>query len=388
MEQEAGKIGDENVLRREQASIADDKSLEKDKFSIFNYFKKHPAAILAATSCCIAIVTFFAQLLAYIVSKNTLEYWGFDPRYVSLSNNSLLYSSLASVVYIAMLSLADSWFSKTSDVYIEKKRHYLASLLFLKKYYKICNENRKQIAELSPKAHTFEKELCEIEKSVELQREEIAAFKKEICRSKRKAHLFFLINVLPILLLMSVFAFLLSYMVSPRGDLLKSVLLIVFIQTITCAVQFFVESRVKVGKRKIRKEISCKPIAEVMKDKECTEEYPIIALLVKGKGVSNAAFFLQIISLLLVFTILVITYALSIPNLEKGKTDFQMTTIDGELYAVVYYADNVYYLEGASIEEKSLEIFTRRQRIVSTSDISLTVQTFDKIIKNDNEDSP
>ena len=98
-------------------------NINKDNYSIFNYLKKHPAAVIACFSSMVAIITFMSQFLAYISSKNTLSYWNFDTSYASFNNNNLFYSAIASVVYLLILSFTAIWFLKTCDVYIERKKY-------------------------------------------------------------------------------------------------------------------------------------------------------------------------------------------------------------------------------------------------------------------------
>ena len=48
-------------------------SLEKE-YSIYIHYKPHPASAMASFSALVAVITFFAQLMTYIINKNVLEY--------------------------------------------------------------------------------------------------------------------------------------------------------------------------------------------------------------------------------------------------------------------------------------------------------------------------
>ena len=125
--------------------------------------------------------------------------------------------------------------------------------------------------------------------------------------------------------------------------------------------------------------------SEIMEKYRSENDYPLFALLIKGDGIRNSVLLSQLISVSLVFIIFVLSFILGTTNSEKARKDFQIANMDGEQYAVVYFADNTYYMEKAIIEDDTLTVFTREQRIINTSDISFSVQTFDQVIKTDRE---
>lgn len=357
----------------------------KDKYSIFNYLKKHPAAVIACFSSMVAVITFMSQFLVYIVSKNTLTYWNFDPTYASFDNDSLLYSAIAAIVYVIITSFATTWFLKTSDVYIERKRYYLIDTLFYKEHSRICNRQNQKLEKLKLIPNIDKDEVFEIEDSINKTRQRIKELKKETKHKKRKAHFFFLINVLPIFLLVCIFDFVLSFMIASKEHLLESMFVICVIHISTYYFMFGFEKRSQIKKNKLKKDIQSKNIDDVINKNQCEKEYPLFALFIKGDGVSNSAFITQAISIFLVLIFLVFAFALGSTNSQKAKTDIQIANIDGEQYAVVYYSDDTYYLEKVCIENRILTIFTNEQRILSTSDISFSVQRFEKVIKIDGD---
>jgi hypothetical protein len=371
------------VSIEKSTKYSDIQAKEKNKCSIFNYLKEHPAAIIASFSSVVAIITFLSQFLTYIASKNALTYWGFDSTYASFDNNSLLYCTIAAIVYVIIMSFAATWFLKTSDVYIERKKCYLICTLFYKQLKRSFKNNEKQLKKLRLRAHINRKEIFEIEKSVRQTKQDIIELRKEIVKAKRKAHFFFLINVLPILTLTCVFAFILSFMTTPQRDLLKNMLVIFCTHVLTYYLMFSFQKGTQLGKKRLAKDISGQTIRDVIKENQCEHEYPLFSLFVKGDGISNSTFITQGLSIALTFIVLVFTFAFGLTNTEKSKKDFQIMDIDGATYAVVYYDNNTYYLEKASIDQDTLTVFTSEQRIITTSDISFSVQTFDEVVKVD-----
>ena len=69
----------------------------------------------------------------------------------------------------------------------------------------------------------------------------------------------------------------------------------------------------------------------------------------------------------------------------KNETNFKIVSIEEEQYAIIYQGQDKYYLEKAVITDDIIAIDTRQQRIISTSDISFSIRTFDKVIKIDRE---
>ena len=367
----------------ERTGSSDVPSLEKDKYSIFNYLKNHPASIIGCFSVGVAVITFFSQLLGYIASKNTLSYWNFNVMYASLGNKNLLYSAMTAMVYLIIISFTSNWFLKTSDIYIERKNCYLIRTLLCKYHKSLCKKYKRKVSKLKSNTNKAKKEIFELEKSIERLQQETKELKKELLKIKIKAHFFFLINILPIIFLTFVFSFTISIMLVPQEEILKSTIVFFCIHVIMDYLIFLLEKKTYINIKKIKKEIVTKDIEEVLAATKYENDYPLWALLKKGDRISNSVFISQVISIVLVFIIFIFSFALGSIHIEKTKKNFQITNIDGQQYAIVYYSDNTYYLEKINIEENILTIFTKDQRIINTSDISFFIQTFDEVIKID-----
>lgn len=356
---------------------------DTDKYSIYNYLKAHPAVLLACFSGSVAVITFLSQLIVYIVNKNTLEYWNFDVAYVSFANNNLIYSAIAVIVYIAIITFATTWFLKTSVVYLERKKYYLIASLICKQHKKHCVNHKKRISRLRSKPNVDTKELDEIEESVISTQNDIDDLDKITRKLKWKARFSFIVNVIPILILMMLFGFVCAFVIVPKEDVIKCIAIFGIAQLLSFYWLFLLEQKTQINKKKIKKEISNENIADLIKEGRIKQEYPIFSLFVKGDGITNSAFVLQGVSTLLAFLILIFISVFVLTNNAQFQKEFKIVDIDGENYAVVYYADDTYYLEKAVIWDNNLIVITSKQRIISTSDISFTVQTFDKVVKID-----
>lgn len=360
---------------------------ESNKYSIYNYFKKNPATLVAVFSGAIAVITFLSQLLAYIVSKNTLEFWNYDSAYASFGKNNLLYSTIAAIVYLIVTSFTIIWFIKTCDVYLERKKKY--TLLELKR--KQLRRNGKNLSKEAREikkglnARTQKLQVDKIESDIQAGQQTLYYFGKIIRRKKVEAYFSFVVNILPILLLLFFFSIIFSYMIVLKEEMPQNVFGILIVQLLCYLFLFVMEHKVKINRKILKQIISEKEFSEVYDSEIQEKEYPIFALLIKGEGITNSVFITEVISVFLAIIILVSSYSLGITNTEQAKKDFQIANIDGEQYAVVYFVDDTYFLEKAIIVDDSLMVFTREQRIISASDISFSIRTFDKVVKIDRE---
>ena len=360
---------------------------ESNVYSIYNYLKKNPATLVAIFTGVVTIITFLSQLLAYTVSKSTLAYWNFDTAYASFDKKSLLYSAIAAIVYVIIMCFSTMWFTKTCEVYIERKRFFWIGIQYCKQQRGVCKNIEKRLRKLrnTRKSVVDLNEITEIEESNKATRQALELITTETRKERRRAIWFFSLNVLPIYLLICFFAFILCFMVAGKDELYKMMLSILVSQSISFYVIYSLEKRTIINRKILKKEISDKMPSEIMEKYRSENDYPLFALLIKGDGIRNSVLLSQLISVSLVFIIFVLSFILGTTNSEKARKDFQIANMDGEQYAVVYFADNTYYMEKAIIEDDTLTVFTREQRIINTSDISFSVQTFDQVIKTDRE---
>ena len=68
---------------------------------------------------------------------------------------------------------------------------------------------------------------------------------------------------------------------------------------------------------------------------------------------------------------------------EGSKKTFQIVDIDNQQYVVVFHEEETYYLEKAIVDGDKLEVYTDDQRIITASDMSFCVKTFDEVVKKE-----
>ena len=137
-----------------------------------------------------------------------------------------------------------------------------------------------------------------------------------------------------------------------------------------------------IKKKEIKKRIEVITPEDVADLGNFKNEYPIQSLIKKGNKFSNTSLILLIIQTFLVCTLMIFSLTL-LGGTEGNKKTFQIVDIDDQQYVVVFHEDGIYYLEKAIIHGDKLEVYTDEQRIITTSDISFSVKTFDEVVKKE-----
>ena len=376
------KIPDNQILDSSQEIVANDISEDENQYSIYNYIKAHPGSLAIIFSSMVAIVTFFAQFTAFINNKNILEYWNIDSSYASWSSEGLLYSALASVVYVIVASLLSTWFSKTCDAYLEQKKLFVTGKLICKKYSKDYKKYRKTLSQIPPSAQLSKEKLDEMEQELTQQEDNLNMTKDYIKKDFGKAKKTFIFNLLPNMFVLVVLVIIRNFITTPQKDLLISNIVTLAIHIFTYWLLFLIAQSSVIKKKKIKKRIEVITPEDVADLGNFKNEYPIQSLIKKGNKFSNTSLILLIIQTFLVCTIMIFSLTL-LGGTEGSKKTFQIVDIDYQQYVVVFHEEETYYLEKAIIDGDRLEVYTNEQRIITASDISFSVKTFDEVVKKE-----
>lgn len=137
-----------------------------------------------------------------------------------------------------------------------------------------------------------------------------------------------------------------------------------------------------IKKKEIKKRIEVITPEDVADLGNFKNEYPIQSLIKKGNKFSNTSLILLIIQTFLVCTIMIFSLTL-LGGTEGSKKTFQIVDIDNQQYVVVFHEEETYYLEKAIVDGDKLEVYTDDQRIITASDMSFCVKTFDEVVKKE-----
>ncbi len=370
-----------NVTEDEQVDQTDPSP--KDECSYYNYIKSHPASLIAILSAFATIITFIAQLMTYIYSKNTLEYWGFSISYASLSGDSLLYSAMSAIIYSVVLSIAAIWFTKTSDVYIERKKYYLSIKYVIKKLRSMVKDKLNTIKEMEKKPFVDHRKLREVKDSVLETQTKLIDVKADTIKELHTARWTFLAHLIPILVLSTIASLLLSLIFKQSMNLWSSVLCILIIQLLTFIVLYYTEEKTKFKKRQIKEQVDTIEPSELLEQLEIRMAYPLENVVSKKISIKNSSFFMVLFNIFITSIVFITSVGLSIKGTESNRKTFEIVSLGTETYAMVYHDENTFFLEQADISDATLTIYTNRQRIINSSDVEFTVYTFDDVVKTE-----
>jgi hypothetical protein len=317
-----------------------------------------------------------------------LEYWGYNVSYASLGGDSLLYSAISSIVYGLILALSVMWFLKTSDVYLERKRYFLTVKYFLKKQQKREKENLKMLKSVVQSNYENVEQLEEIKTSIINTNVGINNLHNSIKKERLFARLTFIKNLIPILFLSALAAFVLSLMLTQDMELWLSIICIFIIQLVTFVILYYIEQKSVFKKKQIRKRVETLEAKELLDSVKCKAEYPLENLRSENKGIKNLTFVLLAAYILIICIVFVASFGYSAKDNESKRKSFEIVSLNGDEYAVVHHNKDTYFLEKVKLNDEELTIYINHQRIVDSSDVSFTVRTFDKIIRDDSEVLP
>lgn len=386
---EINQINDVDDLEQEVTEKENtvQKESSEEKYTIYNHLKSHPASAVAAFSALVATITFFAQLMTYIINKNVLEYWGYNLSYASLGNDSLLYSAISAIVYGLVLAVSIVLFLKTCDAYLERKGYFLTVKYLLKKQQK-CEKENLRLLNLAEQSNNDIEELDTIKSDIINTSEEINDFSKTIRKEAFFARLAFLKNLIPVLLLSTFSAFVMSLMLTQDMELWLSMIAILIVQLLTFAPLYYMEKKSVIKKNQIKKSVATLETREILEKAKYKKQYPLDSLRFEHRGIKNSTFFMLITYVLVTCVVFVGSFGYSAKGNESKRKTFEVVNLNGEAYVVVHHDNNTCFLEKANISDDVLTIYINHQRIVDSSDVAFTVKTFETVIKDDSEVLP
>ena len=383
----------------------------KGYYSAYEYLKKHPAMVLSILSAFVAIITFFANACVFFHDRALLSYWNFDIEYVETGKISSLYTIGGAFICSILFSITAIWYNATYETYLYRKKvNYYAKTAVHNIRITIW-KMRKTLLRLYLFLLFFLMitKINDCHESIKICRENIESYRLDITRSKKlakacnygarvlkKAYLAdFLKNVLPVYILWLIISLCYSLIeMKNNSDLLIGTLVFFTCGFLTFwGVSCFKSAKV-INRKEIKNSIKStmregRPdkMVQSVSDDVKKNDYPLDVMAQKGiKSLfSNATILVVLVSVVISGLVSLLTNAIVDYERIKNETNFKIVSIEEEQYAIIYQGQDKYYLEKAVITDDIIAIDTRQQRIISTSDISFSIRTFDKVIKIDRE---
>ena len=361
------------------------------QYSIYNYFKNHPAFLVTCVSAFVAVVSFLLNFAASQYTSSFLRYWMIDTAYAKETSTELLYSCLFSLTYMFVIVVVHKIMSSTARTYgfyyrilSALKWHYKDAKKDLRGIKKTIRKHKKTLKSLIKLPGEDKNQLIgEIEKRKQ-EYKALAISVDDLATLKRKCMLWLVGNVIITAFLMYVFLLFVVYlMVSQNIENPGASPAIV--TGILVGVFLFLSIAPTHKKSKVRKaqksEFSTKRLEEEIQHAD-QYHFPIIEIIngsIKS-FLSNKSIRQMFFAVIVLIGLFVTTYSTAGKEAAQKIQDFPIYIDETGTYAVVYNNGDTLVLKGAHIEDTQIVINVRQQKVVPSSDISYEIHTFETVI--------
>jgi len=378
------------------------KITNRNNYSIYSYFKKHPMVLITCISACVAVISFCLNAIVYIDAYKQLEYWGLSDLNIPITTSNQIY-----IVFVALLFFIVSTFSQifmgfTFDAYARHKQ-----FVFHNKYvHKICIRllrkakkrtvmTSKKIKNLNVTNPLLRTENEQNQKELNLNLNEIEGLIKanKKARSDTRSalkypHELILKSIfISSICMLPFYIFYIYVYVDINNSLISKLIIIIIISMLNIFISYspilFKSNRKQ--KISIRKAVETGEFHKELQ-KACKTalktKYPIEKILkvnilkwFTNKHITDIAIKTTIMLIGMIIGCAIIY--IKLPGLQK---DFRVCEIDDTAYVVIYKNDNTYYLIESEIVNDSIEINTTKKKIVISNDFVYTDVEF-KIVE-------
>lgn len=332
--------------------LKENKENQKDEYSILHYFKEHPVVLGTLGTGLIAVLTFFAKTLCVYCVQKQLTFWNFNLDSVSFENEHFLLKCFALIFMTLILSSFILLFEAIGKNYesVRLYRYKMKQYIKLKK-----KENKKK----SRRKENTEKEAAKI---------------SEINNYLSKRFKKYYTTIISLVFLNSFLMCPLIYFCSSILSPYSKPFLVTLIYTIVLYCMLFWEQRIK-KKRKIKKEVK-KNVAEGLQvDGTKNQNFPKLPWKKLHLALNDKNIKIIVAVTVVSCVFLAMIWILSGIILESHTVP--ITIMEDTSYVVVYQDKNQYCLEEAKMDGDNLIVYTDKQRVLSTDDISYTQYTFE-----------
>lgn len=409
---EISKVDEERMQQvPAEHSVDKDETVEQqnsrasNKYSIFDYFKKHPGSIVSCVTAIIAVASFWLNTTIYLRESRYLQYWGFETDFVDLTKSNHIYILVFALFFFISIMVIQILLTISFDIYYKNNKFLIARKYIRKMLLRGSRRNTRKIKKLRSRLRRIEnkcrdmgqqeeiqniyREIQETENDIDNMQTELRKA-QELSRQSKKILIITFVPTIVVLVFLLFLVTAICTMMTPNDWSTGSVLGKAFLYSIFiffCSALPSCIFRDRPRKRNVQKLF--KSDYEALKielDKmrsEITMEYPLFKLGHNGiRELLNNSKILSFIAIFF-FSLFVVgsTFQYGSGDTMEEKNTFCIATIDEVQYSIIYKNGNTYYLEEAALSDDSITIDTRHQRIVVSDDIAYNVQEFTESIK-------
>lgn len=380
-----------------EASVVEkNKTDEYNEHTLFEYFKEHTAFFVTCVSAMVAITSFVVRYAADRYVGFYLSYWNIHTGFSGNSSVGQINTIIIVIVNCAVYLILHALFSSSAEEY----KHYnrLLSMLnwltkeqdrkqkelrkqgkLLRKMLSKSNERSDEISMIYEKINTTSSNIENNKRILAETLDAKSAYQKWLNSNVIKP----LILSLFIVLLNTIFLF----PVVKVGSYYDGIALIVFqlVITVLSFAVYYVPAYCssKITKKKFQ-ELDVEKFVEEMLDVD-KHQFPLEKFFQKGlKSILTDSIIARAMAEGILL-LMIVPVMLSWLGTEAAtiKKEFQVVSDSSGTYAVIYNTGTEFIMEKAIIEEDSISIDTRIQRIISINDVIYEVLEFDSVQKID-----
>lgn len=383
----------ENIETKEEKTAPAEKTSEVKEYRIFEYFKEHTGLLVTCVSALVAIMSFVLRFAVGRMNYSYLAYWNILSLHANTSNQSELDMVVCALLYIFALFLMHGFLGKTAEVY----QHYNKFLSVTKVAFNRLKEENERILEIIRSCSEIIDQISSVERDddradeerkrineCEAACQEITQKIQHMKTARRRVLRWVVVQIIVSLILSYLFGSIFLFLLNATTPLREGIQLtaIVAVSIIVDLVVYFIPAFFKT--RCVDKELTDEEVDTLASEviREELPEFPVFILLHHGfkgvltdKNIKKATGYSIAITALL---ILIITISGTL-NAERQQR-FSIYNDGTTSYAIVYTSESTRFMEEAVIKDKTITIDTTKQRIITSDDITYTIQEFDEVV--------
>lgn len=372
------------LTNSELTMLSDEEKVKfSDSHSIVNYLVEHTGVLFTCISAMIAVLSFIFKYAVVLYHKSYLDYWNIDTAYIASKDDMFLYTIFSTFVYVLLLVLFNYIMNETVIVF-EHYNKYLSYLKHetkeLKKQLKLAKKQLKAIKKQMRQSNVSNIEKLEIEKTKQEKIVSRIGEKMPYIKSNLiKAHFQIFLNVILTFFLSYVVINIATNLVIANSAVYEypGLRKAMFIMLFGVFILYFIPALFSTRWKKVSKDEKFIEYITSSDFKFEDKKFPIQFLLHPDKNIFTNKLIIRTIAMLLILPILMLpVYRDQGLKEAKNKEKYQICLEYDKIYAAVYNNGESIILEEAIITDNKIKIYTNRQKIVASNNITYEVRRF------------
>lgn len=377
---------------KEENAVSPDNTPAENQYKIFDYFKEHTGLFVTCVSALVAVMSFILHFAVGRMNYAYLAYWDIGSLHANVSNQNELYTVVCSLLYLLSLMLIHSLLSGTSDTFRYYNKLLSTMRLSIKESRKRKAKFRSKVQELSDQLEqlTPEEKQSEsaLEAKTELERAKLILDESEDSSKELKSARNTLRRWVAIQLAVAVafsyvvglvFLSLVNTTATIEGNLRssRSIIVIILLDLAIYFLPAYFKSRCT-GKKYENGE-AIEEVLELIKSE--VPSFPFDSFVNSGMKSMLSDKKLKLAAWQIIAVTVILLFMMSATGTMSAEQKRNFPIYEDELgsYAVVYTSGSTRFMEEASVSDGRIVIDTTKQRVITSDDISYSVEVVNEV---------